>query len=99
MPGGRSPRHQKCQATTATPSASRRLTATASVRSSRRGRDSPTWESRKLCRGEDVSAVLLGDRYFTPELLVRQHVGQQDRVVAGHGDETIARSAASTAAR
>src|SRR6185369_10017124 len=36
------------------------------------------------------SPVFLGHRHLTPKLLLRQHVGQQGRIVAGHGDETIA---------
>src|SRR6185369_10478351 len=46
--------------------------------------------SSNLDRMEDVSPVFLGHRHLTPKLLLRQHVGQQGRIVAGHGDETIA---------
>jgi hypothetical protein len=35
--------------------------------------------SSDLDRMEDVAAVFLADRYLTPKLVLRQHVGQQRR--------------------
>src|SRR5690349_13421296 len=48
--------------------------------------------SSNLNRAEDVAAILLADGYLTPKLLVRQHVGQQRRIIGRHGHEALARA-------